>query len=370
MNKTYRLGVAAFLGALATFLAAAGTASAGGYTVTAECSVSGQTAPCSSGWYTSPVLVNWTWSPQDGGNPSTGCTAHSYIGDTATTQSCAITGPSGSGSTSQPIHVETSSPSVSAAPSRPPDSNGWYNHPVTAGVGGSSFSGIASCTGTTYAGPPSTGATVSGTCTDNAGKTVSATSSPFSYDASPPAVYAAADTGDRVVVLRWATSDIAPMSRVRIERAPGRHGRSPSLVYRSLGTSFEDTRARNGVRYRYALVVTDLAGNTTTRVVFATPRPHLLAPGRGALLSTPPALLWTPVHGANYYNVQLFRGDKKILTSWPTRAALQLGTSWKFRGHRIRLRPGRYRWYVWPGFGRKIAAHYGRVIGIATFVIS
>lgn len=370
MNKTFGLGAAALLGALAACLVVAGTASAGGYTITAECTVSGQTSPCSGNWYTSPVLVNWAWSPQDGGNPSSGCTAHSFVQDTATTQSCAITGPSGAGSTTQPINVETSTPTVSAAPSRPPDSNGWYNHPVAASVGGSSFSGFARCTGTTYAGPPSIGATVSGTCTDNAGKTVSAASSPFRYDASPPAVYAAADTGDGVVLLRWATSDIAPLSRVRIQRAPGRRGRSRSLVYRSVGTSFEDTRARNGVRYRYTLVVTDQAGNTTTQVVFVTPRPHLLAPGRGAILSTPPALLWTPVRGASYYNVQLYRGNKKLLSSWPTRAHLQLRTTWRFERHRYRLQPGRYRWYVWPGFGIRTAARYGRAIGIASFAIS
>jgi hypothetical protein len=173
-----------------------------------------------------------------------------------------------------------------------------------------------------------------------------------------------------MVLMRWATSDIAPLSEVRIERAPGRRGRSPSLVYRSLGTSFEDTRARNGVRYRYTIAVTDQAGNSTTQVVFVTPGPHLLAPGRGAHLSTPPALLWTPVRGASYYNVQLYRGNKKVLSSWPDRANLQLVTSWKFGGHHYRLRRGRYRWYVWPGFGRRIAAHYGRALGIATFVIS
>ena len=51
---------------------------------------------------------------------------------------------------------------------------------------GTSFSGIASCTSTTYAGPNTAAATVSGTCTDNAGKTVTVTSAPFHYDATAP----------------------------------------------------------------------------------------------------------------------------------------------------------------------------------------
>ena len=41
---------------------------------------------------------------------------------------------------------------------------------------------MASCTSTTYAGPSTSAGTLSATCIDNAGKTVSATSAPFAYD--------------------------------------------------------------------------------------------------------------------------------------------------------------------------------------------
>ena len=67
---------------------------------------------------------------------------------------------------------DVQSPTATVAPARGPDSNGWYNHPVASALSASSFSGIASCSSTTYAGPNTAGATVSGTCTDNAGKTV------------------------------------------------------------------------------------------------------------------------------------------------------------------------------------------------------
>ena len=72
---------------------------------------------------------------------------------------------------------------------------------------------------------------------------------------------------------------------------------------------------------------------------------------------------------ASYYNVQLYH-DGKVLSAWPKRASLQLSSVWEFARHRYHLKPGTYRWYVWPGFGPRAAARYGRMIGAATFVIS
>jgi hypothetical protein len=56
-----------------------------------------------------------------------------------------------------------------------------------------------------------------------------------------------------------------------------------------------------------------------------------------------------------------------VLTKWPRTTQLQLRSSWRFRGERFRLAPGRYRWYVWPGFGRRSAQRYGRLLGTSTF---
>ena len=57
------------------------------------------------------------------------------------------------------------------------------------------------------------------------------------------------------------------------------------------------------------------------------------------------------MRGATYYNVQLFRNGKKVLTAWPTSTSFRLHDAWKFEGRTQRLTPGRYRWYVWPGIG-------------------
>ena len=107
----------------------------------------------------------------------------------------------------------------------------------------------------------------------------------------------------------------------------------------------------------------------TVRTVMVTPGPRLLSPADGARVTAPPVLTWTPIRDASYYNVQLYRGGVKVLSAWPAGATLHLTRSWRFAGHRYRLKPGRYQWYVWPGYGPRSAANYGPVLGSATFVV-
>lgn len=54
----------------------------------------------------------------------------------------------------------------------------------------------------------------------------------------------------------------------------------------------------------------------------------------------------------------------------PLGASLQLGRAWRFDGRRYRLRSGQYHWYVWPGYGPRRSARYGRLIGSSTFTVS
>jgi hypothetical protein len=81
-----------------------------------------------------------------------------------------------------------------------------------------------------------------------------------------------------------------------------------------------------------------------------------------------PILRWARKRGAAYYHVQLFRGSKRILASWPAAHQLGLPTVWRWSGHRYRLAPGRYRWYVWEGLGARSFARY-RTIGSAQFIV-
>ena len=134
------------------------------------------------------------------------------------------------------------------------------------------------------------------------------------------------------------------------------------------GTGLEDRNVRNGTPYTYTITATDQAGNVTQRTTMLKPGIRLLAPSPNAHLKAPPTLRWTAIPKASYYNVQLFKGSK-ILSAWPTKASFKLARSWKFRGKRHRLAPGRYHWYVWPGYGSQRDAHYGKRVGSATFII-
>ena len=75
-----------------------------------------------------------------------------------------------------------------------------------------------------------------------------------------------------------------------------------------------------------------------------------------------PTLTWRKRAGVKYYNLQLFRNGRKILSAWPTVAHYTLKPSWRYRGHSYRLTAGRYRWYVWPGYGPRAAHRYGRLL--------
>jgi hypothetical protein len=249
-------------------------------------------------------------------------------------------------------------------PSRPADYNGWYNHPVRfAFIGVDATSGIESCTTPNYSGPDNGNGQVIGSCRDRAGN-VANFGVPIRYQATPPALVVNADPGDRSVLLRWQAS-----TNVEIVRSPGVNGAQASVLHQGTSGSFDDTGVRNGVHYEYTLTAQDQAGNTTVRSAVATPGARLLAPAINAHLIAPPVLQWTAVRGASYYNVQLYDRGSKMLSTWPTRPSLSLKKAWNFAGRHHRLRPGLYRWYVWPGFGPRRRARYGSLIGTGTFVV-
>ena len=86
-------------------------------------------------------------------------------------------------------------------------------------------------------------------------------------------------------------------------------------------------------------------------------------------MHAPVMLRWQPAAGATYYNVQVFRDGRKVLSFWPSRTSDMLLKTWKFNGKAFQLSPGHYIWYVWPGFGRLSDRHYGQVLGQSTFIV-
>jgi len=93
----------------------------------------------------------------------------------------------------------------------------------------------------------------------------------------------------------------------------------------------------------------------------------LLSPAAGARVPGPPVLVWRRVPRATFYNLQLYRNGRKILTSWPTRPRLALRNSWRHEGRRFLLKRGTYTWLVWPAFGTKAVPRYGKMLGQSTF---
>jgi Meckel syndrome type 1 protein len=57
---------------------------------------------------------------------------------------------------------------------------------------------------------------------------------------------------------------------------------------------------------------------------------------------------WAPAPGATGYEVQLFRGDDRVLVERTSQTRLKIGPKWTYEGRAMALAPGRYRWYVWP----------------------
>jgi hypothetical protein len=321
-----------------------------------------------NGWYTSNVTVNWIVI---GAANSSGCDAKTLTTDTqSVTLTCTASDSDGTSSVTKShiFKIDKTPPVAKATASRVADANGWYNHPLTVAFSGTdATAGIAGCASMDYTGPDSPSAAVSGSCTDLAGN-VGAASFPLEYDATPPTLSnVTAKAGNRRIDLKWTAS--ADTQNVEVTRAPGMRGTATSTIHRGRVTSYRDTGLRIGKAYRYTVTGFDQAGNAASKTIALTATGPLLSPLPAARVGSTPLLVWTPVSGARYYNLQLVRGGRKILSLWPRHEHFQLPRSWVFDGHRYRLRLGVYRWYVWPGFGRFSAARYGRLLGSSSFVV-
>ena len=346
--------------------------SAAGASVTAQRHVDGTLG--SHGWYVSNVHVYWTFAPPP--DNSTGCDAKTLTADGVTAFHCvaAWNGPPVFNfDDAFNVGVDRTAPTLHGVPSRPPGANGWYTKPVKITfVGTDGTSGIAGCSSATYAGPDSANATVSGTCTDRAGN-VGRASVQLAYDSDPPTLgRVTVKHGNRSVLLSWrcsADTRVVHVTRSGGKRSSRRSGakNAPELLYSGTGSTYRDKGLRPGAKYRYTVTAFDTATNAASKTVAVRATGRLINPFPGQRVSARPHLAWLPVKGASYYNVQLIRGHR-ILSAWPTRTGLTLQRSWVYAGHRYELRPGLYRWYVWPGFGVRGKAKYGRLLGSSTFV--
>lgn len=327
--------------------------------------------PDTNGWYTSPV--SFTFTGDDGASGVASCTSGTYGGpdggDVTVSGSCTDNA-GNTGSTSFKIKYDATAPTVTGTPSRKPDANGWYNHAVdVAFTGSDAGSGVAECSPkVTYKGPDASPAKLVGQCRDAAGHLSAPTTVELRYDATPPARpnVAWVHRGDSIS-LSWTRGKDVVLAKVI--RAPGSKGKKPGVIYQGKARKLVDRKLGAGKRYWYEVTLVDQAGNEASKTIGLRPAAGIYAPADGAIVGKAPLVQWSPVVKARFYNLQLWRGKLKLLTTWVTHPSLALKQRWSFKGQRHTLANGQYRLYVWPAFGTRRDPRYGKLLGEVSFVV-
>ena len=283
--------------------------------------------------------------------------------------------------------IDTISPETAIASTPPPSSSsGSASFTFTSSEAGSTFacsldaSGFTACASPqTYAGLGDGNHTFRVQAVDPAGNadTTPPTYSwqivgvgPGTIDRTPP--------GDvkrlkrnvryRLLKLAWAPPSDGDFDHVKVLVSTSPKSPPRTVVYTGARRSYTNSRFKNGLYYRYAVLSYDRAGNASRGATVVVPTSALLrSPRDGAVVKSPPRLLWAAVRGASFYNVQLFSPRAKMLSAWPARPALTLKRSWTYAGRRFALKKGLYRWFVWPGYGPRSKAHYGQLLGQGWF---
>jgi hypothetical protein len=371
------IGLLAQVALLFAAATAGGAAAAHAYSITPQCeSPPGTVLPDCSGWHTTDVRLTWDWEPKPE-TENSGCDTRKLDTDSTPAgfaEGCLVKWDSVTLQATVIIRVDKTPPVITGAvPARPPDHNGWWTHPIDFTFAASDVSsGVAGCDTVNYPGPDGGGLYVSGGCRDVAGNSANATQA-LNYDATPPSV------GGLTIlrkagsaVLGWQTSP--DVVRNQVARALATDGVASTTVYSGSASVFSDVMLSRDVTYRYTVTAFDEAGNAASTTAISEPTSDLqqlassaLRPLDGARLSQPPLLRWKRVRRARYYNVQLFRDGRKILSAWPKRNRLELSRRWRYGGKRRLLTRDWYRWYVWPGRGLPAERDYGKLIGSSRF---
>jgi hypothetical protein len=187
---------------------------------------------------------------------------------------------------------------------------------------------------------------------------------------APKAVSGRLNVGYGRVAIRWGRLGAIGADRIVVTRSTEPRKQPTRVVYRGAGSGYVDPRYKNGLYHRYRIVASDRAGNVSPAVdAVVAASALLLAPTDGARLRAPTTLRWRRIRTATFYNVQLYRGGQKVLSAWPRSPRFRLDRSWNYRGHRFRLKRGRYTWYVWPGFGLLASGRYGQMLGQSSFTV-
>jgi hypothetical protein len=195
----------------------------------------------------------------------------------------------------------------------------------------------------------------------------------WTVDTTPPAAVASPQrsVSYRRLALTWTPS--ADTDHVVIFRFTSEKQVTGAQVYRGSAHRYRERKFDNGRYHRYTVVSYDKAGNASPggAVFVVSPSALLSSPAEGTVVKArrPVPLRWRRVPGARYYNVQLYRGGRKVLSAWPVAARLHLNRAWTYQGQHIRLKRGRYTWYVWPSMKPLPHVAYGPIVGQSSFVV-
>ena len=171
------------------------------------------------------------------------------------------------------------------------------------------------------------------------------------------------------LALTWAMA--AGTDHVVVLRSTKAKHVASTEVYRGAAATYVESKFVNAEYHAYRIVSYDKAGNVSAAVDLIVPaNALLLAPADRARVHRAPTFRWRAVKSARYYNVQLWRNGEKILSIWPKTAKLKLTRTWTYKGRHYKLKPARYVWIVWPGFGSLSKGTYGQALGQASFVAS
>jgi hypothetical protein len=189
-------------------------------------SASPSTPNGSNGWYTSDVTATFTATDNfsgfgtPAGATTTGTNATSSEGSNVTVGSPAFTDNAGNTAavgtaTSASFNIDKTAPTASAGVSPAANGNGWNNADATVTfTGNDAGSGIANCSAPVTVNTETSGQTVSGTCTDNAGLTSTQASVTVRVDKTDPTISGAPTTSPNGagwyradVVVAWTCGD-------------------------------------------------------------------------------------------------------------------------------------------------------------------
>ncbi|HKO75106.1 MAG TPA: HYR domain-containing protein [Gaiellaceae bacterium] len=193
----------------------------------------------------------------------------------------------------------------------------------------------------------------------------------WTVDTAPPAPVGAFRTraGNGRVKLMWTKPVDLGYDHVLIARKRVGGSSWKKIGIRRDVSSLVDWTASNDVLYAYSIRSIDKAGNSSTASTARGRASKILSPQFDATLGGTPLIDWVSSRHATYYNMQLWRNGRKILSVWPLKSAYRLRSSWTFNGRQYTLGSDSYRVYVWPGFGLKSAARYGSLLGWSQFAV-